>query len=866
MNRLETLVHQTDIPSYITPLFWQHGESREVILDEIEQMHAGGIGGFILESRPYPDFIGPAWWENVAFILTEAKKRGMKVWIFDDAAFPSGFAAGRIRDHHPEYLKIYLCERHIDAVGPLAGASFIVKAWLGQDEQLVRVVVGRRTDGLDRIDAKTLKDVTDQVKDGILYWDVPEGDWRVFIMLRTRQGGEEWTKDYLNPLVPEAVRAFIDAVYEPHYAHFKEEFGNTLVGFFSDEPRFGNFPSYEASLGKCAMVLPYSDRLLDQLSEAWSDDFSTMLPCLWYEAGEVTSKVRFTYMDVVTKLNGRNFAGQIGDWCREHGVKYIGHVVEDNGAHARLGHGAGHFFRALRGQDHSGLDAVYQIWPEYTSGRVTSPFGYLDADFFYWGITKMAASEGHLDPKKQGTTVCELFGAYGWQAGLKFMKWLTDHVCVRGVNFLIPHAFSPKEFPDPDCPPHFYARGNNPQWRYFNVWSAYANRVCHLLSGGVHIAPVAVLYHAEAEWAGDYEPFEKVVKTLAQSQIDCDVIPIDTFLDPAAIAVEKGGLKINLETYRALIIPYSEILPKKFMEKLLELADKKFRIIFMKDYPVQAGERMKKHSGICVSGHDRLVSDLWKLGLTDIEVTGEQKSLRYYHYSRPGEDVFFFTNESKYATIKTTVRFNRSARPIGYDALEGKFYQPDFKIVEGRTNLKLTLEPYESTFVVFAASGENLERKGNKKEFSSGPVLNGPWTVSTVGAKEYPQFTVCPKITGLGNISVPALLPNFSGTLRYETTFDFKKEPDAEHVYLDLGEVYEIAAVRLNGKEVGVKICPPYRLEITDALNPGKNRLQIEVTNTLAKQYGNNWLDRAMPQEPSGLLGPVRLLVEGQKP
>ena len=63
---------------------------------------------------------------------------------------------------------------------------------------------------------------------------------------------------------------------------------------------------------------------------------------------------------------------------------------------------------------------------------------------------------------------------------------------------LVPHAFSPK-YPDPDCPPHFYAKGKNPQWRYFRRWADYANRVCTLLRDGTHRATAAVLYHAEAE-------------------------------------------------------------------------------------------------------------------------------------------------------------------------------------------------------------------------------------------------------------------------------------------------------------------------------------------------------------------------------
>jgi hypothetical protein len=85
---------------------------------------------------------------------------------------------------------------------------------------------------------------------------------------------------------------------------------------------------------------------------------------------------------------------------------------------------------------------------------------------------------------------------------------------VRGVNNFVPHAFSPKDFPDPDCPPHFYAHGHNPQYRHFGVLMAYMNRVCDLISGGRRVAPVAVLYHGESEWAGNYMPMEKTLPSV----------------------------------------------------------------------------------------------------------------------------------------------------------------------------------------------------------------------------------------------------------------------------------------------------------------------------------------------------------------
>ena len=86
---------------------------------------------------------------------------------------------------------------------------------------------------------------------------------------------------------------------------------------------------------------------------------------------------------------------------------------------------------------------------------------------------------------------------------VKTEKYLIDHFLARGVNRFVPHAFSPKEFPDPDCPPHFYAHGNQMQYSHFGHVIRYMNRAAHLLSGGKYPAKTAVLYHADAEWAGE---------------------------------------------------------------------------------------------------------------------------------------------------------------------------------------------------------------------------------------------------------------------------------------------------------------------------------------------------------------------------
>jgi hypothetical protein len=71
-------------------------------------------------------------------------------------------------------------------------------------------------------------------------------------------------------------------------------------------------------------------------------------------------------------------------------------------------------------------------------------------------------------------------------------------------------------------------------------------------------------------------------------------------------------------------------------------------------------------------------------------------------------------------------------------------------------------------------------------------------------------------------------------------------------VTLDLGEVRDVAEVWVNGKEVGARLWPPYRFDVTSALRPGRNTIRVRVGNVVNNNYGDF--------QPSGLLGPVTLL------
>jgi hypothetical protein len=197
------------------------------------------------------------------------------------------------------------------------------------------------------------------------------------------------------------------------------------------------------------------------------------------------------------------------------------------------------------------------------------------------------------------------------------------------------------------------------------------------------------------------------------------------------------------------------------------------------------------------------------------------------------------------------------------------------------------------------ADGKGVEENIEPEEIRS---LDNDWMVSFdgVGAPKARQFdTLMP-----WNESSDELLRYFSGTGSYKKTIELKKRT-GEEIWLDLGSVEVIAAVLVNGKEIETEWKPPFLTEITDALNSGKNELEIRVANlwgnrfigdeqypddigfssdgllrTLPKWFENNKprpqqgrktfttnrnYDKDDPLRPSGLLGPVSLITRSKQ-
>lgn len=827
---------------YIAPFLWLHDEEDGLILRELQKIYDSGIRSVCLESRTHEGFCGENWWSDMRLIMEECRKKDMKVWILDDKTYPSGYANGIFKDKYKDLRFWGIAQCYVDVSGPIVEGSVMADHWkYSAEDEIIGVVACKHVPNEETY--TEIIDITEGLHDGMVYFSLPEGMWRIVVMLKTRHGIKEWALNYCDKLNPEATRLYLEEVHEAHYRQLKEYFGNTFLGFYADEPCFENEAAFH-QLGQSNGHYPWADKLLDILAKEFGADARKMLAGIWFDIEQVSDKIRYAYMDVITREYQHNYCKQISEWCRDHGVQYIGHVIEDNNIHAMVGNGAGHFFRAQDEQDMSGIDLVmHQIVPGLTecSGKLFAFFDQVNNNFFHYYLAKMASSMAHIDPRKRGRSMCEIFGAYGWSEGTKTMKYLADHMLVRGINYYVPHAFSPK-YDDPDCPPNFYDSGENALYKYFGYLMGYMNRMSYLLNDGVHVPTVAILYDAEAHWVGrNRVPLEDVAKELYDNLLDYDIIPADV------LGQINGDGMLNGEKYPCLVVPCYEAMPEQVLQKLKNIS---LRTIFVTKPGVKVPDGLGENVEIVeLSGLAEYMRA--KVG-ADVTADYQGIYLRYYHYTRNGAHMYMFSNEDIHHTIKTEVTISAfgGGKYMIYDAMENKAFAGSSD--SGR--IEIELPPYHSVMIICGEVSYEGIPCLRKVEIVEEKVLEPEFRISYAAENEG-EYTYYKTTKELFNITGYRELPRFSGNIKYE--WEFQWEGDGE-VRLDLGRLAEAAQVYVNDVCVGAKQIPPYEFDVTDVIREGSNTCTVIVSNHNGYRK-RDWLSAYALFEASGLLGPVML-------
>ena len=515
-------------------------------------------------------------------------------------------------------------------------------------------------------------------------------------------------------------------------------------------------------------------------------------------------------------------------------------------------------------------------------------------------FVKQAASAAHAYGK---TLVgAEGFTSIGphWDDTLwRSAKPSFDHEACAGLNLTFIHTFTCSP-PEMGLPGQEYFAGThfNPNvtwWGQAGAVIGYMNRCQYLLQQGQFVADACYYY-------GDHVP-----NIAARKEADpAGVLPgYDYDVVDETILCERMTVQNNLLTlpggmrYRLLVLPDHRLLSLRAIEKVAELVrdgatvlgPKPERTASLTGYPSSekrfrrlANELWPKRSNPnrnCVKEGVGAKDVLSAMNVSpDCAWDGHDDAYGYIHRRTSDADIYFVSNRKEEAA-KATFRFRVVGRqPELWDPLTGSIcVAKAFRQNGGVTELPLSFEPYGALFVIFGKA-ISQDTKGpaetNHPEYKEMFALGGGWNVAfdpAWGGPESVQFNTLASWTERPEQGIR----HYSGTAKYTKNFDIPQEllQTCDTLALDLGEVREMAEVKLNGQALGVLWSRPFRVDIKQAAKAGENLLEIGVVN--------NWPNRLIgdaglpvearrtktnitkykadtPLITSGLLGPVRIL------
>jgi len=861
-------------PHLLGALFWLHGtETQEELEATFMRAVESGIGEFTLESRPHADYLGPKWWSDLSLILALAKKHNVEIYIFDEKWYPSGVAGNIIQSINPAFKRMFVSYVSMRYHGPQKDISLRLPPTLAEESKMVGVYAYPVEEGVPQwnqhvvisANEKELQHAFLGIQNAV-HWDVPEGEWLIVFVVSARDSY------YIDPMNPLAVDAFIESTYEPTKDKFKEYFGNVIKGFFFDEP--GYFSGKDE--------IPWTEDFADAFAQVYNYDPRPFLPLLWIENNYHPFKYHFH--EVLNNLYAERYNKKIQSWCHNHSLKYIGHWYEHEEInifakerkilHNDIGAGPGDIFKAGKYVDEGGMDLVCnQVLP-----------GEKNRD--YWGMPKLASSIAHIYDLHQDLAFTETFGAYGWHAGLRLMKWITDWHAVRGINHFILHAINPK-FPDVDCPPYYYDGGLNPQWKYFEHYTKYVNILSDLFRGGHHVAPLLLLHPGSSYYAGKTPSIEDVQRFLQEIQYDYDLVPEEVLVEESKIA--EQGIQIKKEHYQGIIIPELEVITHTLLSFLYKLAELKIPIIFIYNAPhsivsasstdsneseEQLNRFLEMPAVTILKSHMQLEQSLEEHTVfPEMSFKGSyREELRILQrVTEEEENIWLLSNEHVSESVRGTLTISATTSPltlIALDPLSGK--QFDLKIVSKNTNevsYDLFLPAYRS-LVLFYRETQSDDLSVYPAEYCDLSQIN---TVIKI-----PEETISSSLDNQHYTGLQSWLEldnTFSGTVPYTWTTSLDESIDeAEQVLLNLGSVHEIAEVYINDQLVGVNICPPYVYDIKQYCKQGENTFKVLVTNLVSnnivtrkelwdgrEESGENVSYQYTLEMEGGLLGPVSI-------
>ena len=707
-------------------------------------------------------------------------------------------------------------------------------------------------------------DISDQMdKDGNLSWNAPVGEWTVMRFGLTPTG----TKN--SPAAPQGKGYEVDkANRELVRYHFEQFIGEFLK----------RIPEESKSAFKYVIADSYETG-----SQNWTDGFEQsfekkygynpkkFLPVFSGRiVGSVEESDRFLWdlRRAVADDVAYKYTGGLREIANENGLKLW-----------------------LENYGHWGYPSEFLMYggqSDFVSGEYWNEGALGDIE------CKAASSASHIYGKKTTSAECFTAGQRSFVRHPAMLKRRGDWSLTEGINHHVLHVYihQPDDNKVPGTNAWFSTEFNrhNTWFKQGKAYFDYLRRAQHLLQQGNYVADVCYFIGEDAPMmTGATNP--ELPKGYSFDYINAEVIM-------NSISVKNGKFVLpHGMSYRMMVLPPRETMRPELLAKIEQLVSEG-GIIYgqapkaspsLQNYPqsdeeVQAlasklwadNDAVKKYGKGAVIDGLPIQEALDEFAISkDVDVSDD---VLWTHREMEGMEIYFLTNQSgREISVNPSFRVD-GLKPQLWDAVTGEIRElSDYKVADGRTSIPLKMEVDRSWFVVFSNDSNEFvekEKGGNTPDYKVAQTLDRSWEIDFENQKIAPAVMNTTELMDWSE-SADNLLKYYSGSANYTTTFNYQKT-ETKDVQIDLGKVGVMATVTLNGKNIGTTWMAPYRLNISNALQDGENKLEVKVVNvwrnrltgdkTLPEEQRTTsvLVDNITPEEElisSGLIGPVTIQV-----
>lgn len=906
---------------------------KEGITRDLEEFRAKGIGGVNLictggyagkEPLLGVEFLGTEWRELFRHAVREAKRLNIEIgfnlaggwtmmgpWVTPDNAMKKIVQAD---------LKVTGPQKYSGKLPlPVTVEGYYHDIWV----QAFRIQGEGKNVG-----PKSVIDLTAQMKpDGQFGWDVPEGQW---VILRsgytltghpwsrwnaypkgdTFEGGAGYEIDYLNT-----------ASLDDHFDHL----GKVVI---EESIQAGGHLAYLWSDSWECGKLTWTQDFPNQFFRFRGYDLKPYMPVLaGYTVVDSIVSARFLndFDRTIQDCIAENFYGRFAGLCHKNGMKVGNEAGGPNDIPPQ---------DALKNLGRCDIPAG-EFW---VNGHYNSPGGY-NSDRHLRLNLKQTATAAHIYGKRQA--MAEAFTQQEqdrthWSLGPSDMKPYANDAFCEGINRFMLHQATCQP-PSDGKPGYEFCAGqhftpNITWWEQSPAFFTWLSRCQFMLQQGRFVGDVCF-------YLGERPPTLAPPKYIDPSLgpgYDCDYSNAEVLL--TRMSVRDGRIVLpDGMSYRLLVLQNCtstspEICRQVGNYQRLSISEvpstsmsvevvKKIRELVRNGATV-VGPPPKRSAGLknwpkCDEQVLKIAAEVWGdldgtsrtqrsfgkgriiWGKTPREIlladgvqpdftfTGQTEQpgqFDYIHRTNDGEEIYFVINRNNRTETRDFTFRVAGKQPEIWNAVTGEMRPANaFRQTNGCTTLPLEFDRFGSYFIVFRKPvSHDAAGKGERNfpEMAGLMELGGPWKIA-----------FDPQWGGPATVEFPGLVswtrrPEegirfYSGKATYRKSFDLGREASPKRLFLDLGDVRNVAEIRLNGRKLGILWCAPWRVEITEAVKPSGNELEIDVINLWANRvvgdlslpkekrltkthdsFRFDMLKADTPPLESGLLGPVRIYYE----